>query len=595
MPVVGTAGHVDHGKSTLVLSLTGRDPDRWDEEKQRGLTIDLGFAWTDLGVGDEVAFVDVPGHERFIKNMLAGVGAVDVALFVVAADSGWMPQSEEHLAILDLLEIRHGVVALTRVDLVDADLRELAALEVEDQVAGTALEGWPIVPVSGVTGAGMEELRTALRQALVAAGPPVDRGRPRLWVDRVFGVAGVGAVVTGTLVGGSVSVDDVLELAPSGDQVRVRGLQRHERGIDSVAPGNRVAVNLGGVDRERLGRGTLLVSPGSVVGSRRMLVSLRSVRGLDAPPGDRGAYHLHLGTAGVPVRLRIVGTWESGGAFGVLTASAPLPVAMGDRFVLRETGRQAVVAGGRVLDPFAARVDVAQARRLASAVDGMPEERAAALLAVHGTMSITDLAAAAGSGAVPGAVVADGMAVAEAEAARLTAAAAEQVVRYHGAYPLRPGMPKAELASRMGIAKGLLELLLARGGELVDEGSVVRSEGFEVRLGPEDEDRWRAARAILSASPAVPRASSLDLPDELLHALVRTGRLVAIGDDQVFLPEHLEEITSRLGELPDPFSVSAFREHFGLSRRHAVPVLEWLDARGWTRRSGDVRTLRRRD
>ncbi len=594
MPVVGTAGHVDHGKSTLVLALTGRDPDRWDEEKERGLTIDLGFAWTDLGVGDEVAFVDVPGHERFIKNMLAGVGGVDVALFVVAADSGWMPQSEEHLAILDLLEIRHGAVALTRVDLVDADLRELAVLEVEERVAGTVLEGWPVVAVSGATGDGLEELRAALRQALVAAGPSPDRGRPRLWVDRVFGVTGVGAVVTGTLVGGSVGVDDVLELAPSGDRVRVRGLQRHERGIDTVAPGNRVAINVGGVDRERLGRGTLLVAPGSVVGSRRMLVSLRSVRGLDVPPGDRGAYHLHLGTGGFPVRLRVAGPWESGRAFGVVTSAGPLPVTMGDRFVLRETGRQAVVAGGRVLDPFAGRVDVAEARALASAVDGSPEERAAALLAVHGAMSTADLAAATGGGSVPGAVVADGMALAEPEAARVAASAAEQVAGHHEAYPLRPGMPKAELASRMGITQGLLEAIIALDDELVDEGSVVRSAGFAVRLSPEDEDRWRAARTVLAASPAVPRASSLDLPDELLHALVRTDRLVAIGDDQVFLPEHIEEITSRLSELPDPFSVAAFRDHFGLSRRHAVPLLEWLDAQGWTRRSGDVRTLRRR-
>ena len=203
MPIIGTAGHVDHGKSTLVQALTGRDPDRWAEEKERGLTIDLGFAWAQVGK-DTVGFVDVPGHERFIKNMLAGVGGLDVALFVVAADEGWMPQSEEHLAVLDLLSVQHGVIAITRVDLADPDLIELSKIDVEEHVAGTAAETWPVVEVSAVTGQGIEDLVAALERELTSAGPAPDAGRPRMWIDRAFGISGAGVVATGTLTGGAI-------------------------------------------------------------------------------------------------------------------------------------------------------------------------------------------------------------------------------------------------------------------------------------------------------------------------------------------------------------------------------------------------------
>ena len=221
MPIVGTAGHVDHGKSTLVEVLTGRDPDRWAEEKERGLTIDLGFAWVRLDEDIDVGFVDVPGHERFIKNMLAGVGAIDVALFVVAADEGWMPQSEEHLAVLDLLEVRHGVIAVTRTDLVDQDLLELAMLDIDEHVTGTSLDGWEVVPVSAVTGVGLDELRSALIRALRIAGTPPDLGRPKLWVDRSFVISGAGVVVTGTLTGGSVRKNSDMVISPGGHRVRL--------------------------------------------------------------------------------------------------------------------------------------------------------------------------------------------------------------------------------------------------------------------------------------------------------------------------------------------------------------------------------------
>ncbi len=277
MPVVGTAGHVDHGKSTLVRALTGRDPDRWDEEKRRGLTIDLGFAWTTLADGTEISFVDVPGHERFIKNMLAGSEAIDVALFVVAADEGWMPQSEEHLAVLDLLGVSTGVVAITKADRVDDELMEFVTLEVEEKLAGTSLAGSPSIAVSPVSDQGMEELRTALATAVAAAGPHlIDIGRPRLWVDRSFTITGAGTVVTGTLLDGPLTTGDQLEIWPGSLEARVRGLQSHEREHHRVEPHNRVAVNLVGFERAEVTRGAMLGRPDDWQQTNTVLVRIEA-------------------------------------------------------------------------------------------------------------------------------------------------------------------------------------------------------------------------------------------------------------------------------------------------------------------------------
>jgi selenocysteine-specific elongation factor len=305
MPVIGTAGHVDHGKSTLIEALTGRDPDRWDEEKERGLTIDLGFAWTTLGDRTEVGFVDVPGHERFIKNMLAGIDAIDVALFVVAADEGWMPQSEEHLAVLDLLGISKGVIALTRADIVDTDTADLAELEVQDRVAGTVLENAPIIRTGAPAGLGVSEIRDALAEAL--EGIPARSGnRPRLWIDRAFTIGGAGTVVTGTLVGGPVEVGDQLVVWPGEDRVRIRTIQSHETGHERLDPGRRAALNLAGTTRDRVPRGAMLGRPADWEPTTRFLADLRAIRDLTEPLRDRGAYQLHVGSSAVPARLRLV-------------------------------------------------------------------------------------------------------------------------------------------------------------------------------------------------------------------------------------------------------------------------------------------------
>ncbi|MDQ3468658.1 MAG: GTP-binding protein, partial [Actinomycetota bacterium] len=311
MRVVATAGHVDHGKSSLVLALTGTDPDRWEEEKRRGLTIDLGFAHATLASGAGISFVDVPGHVRFLRNMLAGVGGVDACLFVVAATEGWKPQSEEHLRILQLLGVTDGVVALTKVDVLgDEELVELATLEVAERIAGSFLDGAPIVPVAVPTqGAprGLDDLRAAL-DALVARVPAAsDRGRPRMWVDRVFAARGSGTVLTGTLTGGRLAGGDRVELWPGGATGRIRGVQVHGQAAEELPPGNRCALNLVGVDREEIGRGHAVVTPGPWHVTAVVDASLSVLASLDHDVSRRGAYVAYIGSGEHAVRLRVLG------------------------------------------------------------------------------------------------------------------------------------------------------------------------------------------------------------------------------------------------------------------------------------------------
>ncbi|MEZ5142580.1 MAG: selenocysteine-specific translation elongation factor [Acidimicrobiales bacterium] len=351
--VVATAGHVDHGKSTLVQALTGTDPDRLAEEKERGLTIDLGFAWCTLPSGRGVAFVDVPGHVRFLRNMLAGVGAVDACLFVVAATEGWKPQSEEHLRILEGLGHRHGVVALTKVGLVDEDHRELARLDVVDHLEGTFLADAEIVAVDAVDGTGLAALRLALDRLLDDTPRATDLHRPRLWVDRSFAPKGAGTVVTGTLTGGRLAVDDELVVVPGERPVRVRALQTHEHGEAEVGPGHRVAVNLSGISHHDVGRGDALVRAGQWHAVAVLDARIDVLGSLDHPVSRRGAYLAYLGSGEHAVRLRVLGpdVIEPGrSGFVRLHLPVPLPLLPGDHVVLRDAGRGETIGGGEILD-----------------------------------------------------------------------------------------------------------------------------------------------------------------------------------------------------------------------------------------------------
>jgi selenocysteine-specific elongation factor len=591
MPIVATAGHVDHGKSTLVEALTGRDPDRWAEEKERGLTIDLGFAWADIG-GHEVGFVDVPGHERFIKNMLAGIGGLDVALFVVAADEGWMPQSEEHLAVLDLLDTRHGVIALTRIDLTDMDTVDLAEVEILEAIDGTALEGWPIVRVSPIEGTGMAELREALATVLTAAGAPPDNDQPRLWVDRSFHISGAGLVVTGTLVGGTVTEGEDLMLWPDALPIRVRGLQRHDSSVASLAPGTRAALNITGADA--VARGDMLGRRGAFDSTTAFLAHVRPVRGLDEEISSRGAFHLHVGSGSWPVRLRVIGS-DSSGVACLLRTGRPIPLQAGDRLIVRETGRRSVVAGGRVLDPRPpsdGRELRAAVPMLVEALNEGPDQVADALLRVRGTTTTQQLFRDSGGGTASSPFRTGDVVMAADAAEQLLETAVAAVAAFHQQNRLRPGIPKASLISSLGASSESLAMVVAGSTELTDEGATVRHVDFEPGLTALEQQAWDEAKAVLRSSMAVPRASQLGLDTELLHALVRDEQLVRVTDDLVFLPEQIAAIHAALQRVDGEFTVAEFRDLLGVTRRQAVPLLEWLDKQGITTRKGDTRVVR---
>jgi len=596
MPVVGTAGHVDHGKSTLIQALTGRDPDRWDEEKRRGLTIDLGFAWTTLDDGTEVGFVDVPGHERFIKNMLAGVDAIDVALFVVAADEGWMPQSEEHLAVLDLLGVGSGVIALTRSDLVDDDLAELAEMEAREHLEGTVLAEAPIIRTAAPQGTGIAEIRTALADAL-AAVPPREGDRPRMWVDRSFTIGGAGTVVTGTLLEGPVSTGDTLAIWPGEQRARVRSIQSHERSRDRVGPGARVAFNLVGLDRSEVPRGAMIGRTGDWRLTSRFLADLRTVRSLGEPLRDRGAFHLHIGSGAFPARIRLMeGPTLAHTGAAVIETEEPLPLKAGDRLILREVGRRAVVAGGTVLDPGPPRRghDLRAALPILRAAGSLPDERATALLAVRGRSTLFDLSVDSGGGEPTGALTVAGTAVSSTEEQRLIVIAIEAINAFHEANPLRPGIPKPSLAEHLGVSLSVLEALVDGDPSLVDDGPTVRSTGFSGDLDDTSQAAWQAVQQTLADSGwGVPRHTELGLDPEVVHALLRDGSLVAIDEAFAYLPRQLDELIDRVRTMDDGFSVADFRNAFGVTRKHAVPLLEWLDRSGVTRREGDRRVVRR--
>jgi len=587
MPIVATAGHVDHGKSTLIKALTGHDPDRWTEEKQRGLTIDLGFAWTEIGDLD-VGFIDVPGHERFIKNMLAGMGAIDVALIVVAADEGWMPQTEEHLSVLDLLGIRHGVIALTRTDLADADATDLAELEILERVEGTVSRDWPIVRVSALTGAGLNDIEKELAAQLAAAGIPLDRGQPRLWIDRAFHISGAGLVVTGTLSEGSVAAGDELMLWPGETAVRVRGIQHHETPVETAVAGSRTALNLAGTDTAD--RGMLLARPGSVAVTRQCLVSLRCVRSLEDELTDRGAYHLHIGSGAWPVRLRVLAP-----DVALVDTRGQVPVRTGDRFILRETGRRAVVAGGVVLDPHpprSRRRALEAASALATATEQGPDGVADVLLSIRATAGLEDLRRDSGGGAPGTKYVVGKLAMDEAAATDLLEQVIDATRRFQLENRLRPGIPKAALATTLRRDVEAVTLVVAGAPGMIDEGATIRTADFRPGLSPEEKDAWHVAQATLKTDLAVPRADQLGLDRELLHALIRDGRLVRISADLVYLPEQVQAIRTAIENLDGEFTVADFRDAIGVSRRQAVPLLEWFDKQGMTRRHGDVRTVR---
>ena len=564
MHVVATAGHVDHGKSTLVRALTGTDPDRLAEEKERGLTIDLGFAGTDLPSGRHLAIIDVPGHIRFLKNMLAGLGAIDACLFVVAASEGWKPQSEEHLRILDVLGIGHGIVVLTKVGLVDDDLRELARLEVEEAVEGTFLDGAPIVEVDTPTGVGLEDLRTAVDGMLAETPPAADLGRPRLWIDRSFAAAGVGTVVTGTLAGGAVALDDELVVEPHGDAVRIRGIQRHNEQVERLVPGNRTALNLVGVGHQEIGRGDVLVRAGQWHRTETIDVSLTVLDALDHPVSRRGAYMAYLGSGEHPVRLRVLGPealepGETGAAR--LHLPRPMPLLPGDRYVLRDAGRGETIGGGEVLD-----VDP-----VARAADAAPDRSVDRVIAERGWIEADRLVLLTGETREP--TLGDWVV----DPDRLVADRERVAALMLAAGPL--GLDLATLDDRDRLVATILDDVV------VDGGRVVHVDAID----PLDGHPWLDA---LAAEPFTPPEPPDDLGRNEVRELVRRGEVVEVGG-VAFAASAMDAaadvVRGLLGEHPDGVTVAQVRDALGTTRKFVVPLLEHLDATGRTRRREDLR------
>jgi selenocysteine-specific elongation factor len=587
--VVATAGHVDHGKSTLVRALTGMEPDRWAEERRRGMTLDLGFAWTTLPSGRGVAFVDVPGHERFVPTMLAGVGPVPAVLLVVAADGGWMPQSAEHLAAIDALGVRHGLVAVTRSDLADPGPATARALA---EVAATSLgTGRPVeaVAVSGATGAGLPGLRAALDR-LLAGLPGPDAAAPvRLWLDRVFTIRGSGTVVTGTLGAGTLRVGDELELVPGGRRVAVRGLQSQGEPVDVVTGTARVAVNLRGVPVGEAARGAALITPGEWAVPARLDGRLAGVPVPDLP----AELVLHAGSAAVPVRVRALGTDTVR-----LAPARPLPLHVGDRVLLRDPGRRAVAGGLLVLDvdPPALRRRGAAAARAAqlSTLDGEPDgagelrRRGAVRAAALRAMGVPEPAAALRAG---------GWLVDPGQAERWRAALAAAVAAHAAAHPLEHGLPVEAARQRLDLPDArLVAALLAdpapSGAVLVvRDGRVTAAAAATVPAALRAAvDRVRADLATAPyAAPAADRLAELGLGRRELAAAVRAGALLRVADGIHLLPGADDRAAELLAGVPQPFTLSEARRALGTTRRVAVPLLELLDRRGLTERLPDDR------
>lgn len=630
--VTGSAGHIDHGKTQLVKALTGVDTDRLEEEKARGISIELGFAELQLDAGITMGLVDVPGHERFIRNMLAGVGGIDLVLLVIAADEGVMPQTREHLDIIDLLSIEHGVVAITKCDLVDdPEWLELVHLDVEELISTTSIAGAPLVNVSGTTGEGLDALRASLVETAQRVPRRDAAGTFRMPVDRSFTARGFGTVVTGTVWSGAASVGETLESHPYQRDVRIRNIQVHGRDRRRAVAGQRAAMVLHGVDRTQVARGTMLSSPGTLEASymldARIRVLERTQRGIE----HRQRVHFHHGTSEclariVPLESETIAPGESG--LVQLRLEEPQTLLPGDRFVVRSYSPVVTIAGGVTLDPWALkhrrnREDVLQAldvREGGSAAEVAVEIIRAAgpagMAASHRALG----AAFEGSNETPTSILNS----AEASANVVQLEQCHWVARFfvdravelmlklclahHESHPLKPGIPRGELLSRVGVALGDIpaEAVLAwscQKGVMRDERGRVSLPDFSVEFNEEDQGIQERIVAEFSGdkrlSPPSMELLLESLPGgandrnrSLFHGLLGSGQLVKVSGNLVLAPKALEEFESGVRDIlkaQGEVSVPQLRDRFGISRKFLIPLLEHLDRRGITRRAGDLR------
>jgi selenocysteine-specific elongation factor len=620
MFVLGTAGHIDHGKSALVKALTGIDPDRLPEEKERGLTIDLGFAWFTLPGGGEVGIVDVPGHERFVRNMAAGAGGINAALLVIAADDGWMPQTQEHFDILRLLSIPFGCVALTKVDLVEDDWLELQKADISERLAGSFLEEAPIIPVSSTTGSGIDELRRAIEDIGTKISAVADVGKPRLFLDRVFVLTGIGVVVTGTSRGGQITADSMLYHFPSTRRARVRGLEAHGKSVPGVGPGSRVAINLTGMDREDIQRGDVITGLPYLTSNPYLAVSISNLDESRVALKEGRKVVIILGTTETEAIIRPfpnsgIAPGQSG--FAILKTAKPVCAYLGDRFIIRLPTPQVTLGGGQVLDLLAAyprrkvlpeMQDCLESRSVGGVGEFvltevekhpfLPREK----LLLNSCFSEEEIEHAVEASLAESAIVRHGrFLMVRAGIDSIQEKLHDRLAGLHREKSYLPGMTVAELRKFLSLPTDEdTETIL---NYFVENASLMRSRqfyhlpGFSPTLDPAMEDE---AEKIVSFCRN--RGHQYPEFDELrkvfpggektIKFLRDQNRLVQIGSQFITVPEVWDEIVSVLENTIGKnaaLTIADFRDKFGSSRKYALPVLEHCDALGLTRRRGDVR------
>lgn len=620
MYVVGTAGHVDHGKSTLVERLTGIDPDRFVEEKERGMTIDLGFAWLDLPSGNQVSIVDVPGHERFINNMLAGIGGIDLALIVVAADESVMPQTREHVAILDLLQVKHGLVALTKSDLVDSDWLDLVEGDINEALQGTTMEGIPVLRVSGVTGEGMSLLISKLDNLLQDVPIKRSLGRPRLPIDRSFTVQGFGTVVTGTLTDGSLTIGSEMELVLSGEKTRIRGLQTHKRNQPHALPGNRVAANLSGISPDKISRGEVMASPGWLNPTMAIDVSLRVVADSQFPISHNMFVTVHSGSNEVIAKVRLLDKQRSNPGditWAQLKLNSPIAVVKGDYFVVRSN--RTTLGGGTIVDTHARRhrrMHSPTLSRLETMSKGSESDIILKTIEMSEPCEFSELVSKANLEfeyakniidrmASDSLVVVLGQKVVKPGDYLYTKTGFDSVVeetveylkRYHAKFPLRQGAPKEEVRSRLDITPQIFNQILAmlvRELNIVESGAIVRLTEHSPSFSELHQEVVKQYISLLESDRFAPPTDVI-IDTEVVNALVDQGQVVRVSDSVTFsmsaYVEMVDGIAKHINE-HGQITIANVRDIFGTSRKYALALMDYLDKERVTRRVGDVRILR---
>jgi selenocysteine-specific elongation factor len=624
MQVIGTAGHVDHGKSTLIKYLTGINPDRLKAEQDREMSIELGFAWLTLPNGEEIGIVDVPGHRDFIENMLAGVGGIDAALFVVAADEGVMPQTREHLAIIDLLQIPTGVVALTKIDLIeDPEWLDLVESDLKATLAETVLADAPIIRVSARTGEGMQDIIQALQSILAEQPHRTDLGRPRLPVDRVFTLPGFGTIVTGTLMDGKLTIGDTIEVLPSKIMGRIRSLQTHKQAEEKALPGGRTAVNISGVSVDQINRGDVIVHPGTYQPTKMMDVWCALLKDADQPLKHNAEVKLFLGAAEVMARVRILGVDElkpGEDAFLQLMLQSPLVALRQDRFIIRRPSPAATIGGGQVVDPHPKRrhkrFNQQRLETLANFLIGTPEEIFLETAQKLGPSALKDIIQTSGltlevaedaaqSLITKGDLIMlaeNGLVISADAADRINSTILTSLQTFHDRHPLRPGMPREQLKSQLKMKSTLFDAFihqLTANDQIEEFRAQLRVKGHQVQFTEGQRIKINRLLREFAKQPYTPPSFKQSLEaigEDLVVALIETGELIQVGEDVLLQPEVYQEMREAVInhiQAHDEITLGELRDKFQTSRKYAVALLEYLDQIGITTRRGDKRVLKK--